>query len=422
MNTPNAGGSATALFLTENAEGAAHITDLLAIAQEKNLTAQQFETIRARLNAIPLHDASAASIGEACDTASRMANRFFDTHSVKPSTSSVSAGSSTDRRDDRPTADDHSAKRARTEGARGPANAENINPDRGAEIKRRHEGFMTAVVEKSLYEKCSTEGQIFSPMLVSVNELQNQLLQAMAKLASEVLDCPHGEILAKSEEDLADLPSALDVDTEAPIEDLRAAIERISELALECLRHGKQLKAATKHAMRCFWLANHTHGANWETVKQLLYREQWDREAAAFDDEAVTCTEKKWDEKVAIAMKRIDQNHGLAKDGALLGPICPGIARGHGPGRRPFSEVNRDTRKHSGGSARRGRDHKPDYRSRYQSGGRRSGGAGGRSRDSRSGRDRERRDDRDGRESRDQRGRGDRSRADAGAGGAGGDN
>ena len=84
-------------------------------------------------------------------------------------------------------------------------------------------------------------------------------------------------------------------------------------------------------------MANHIHGADWETVKQLLYREQWDGEAATFDDEAVTCTEKKWDEKVAIAMKRIDQNSGLAKDGALLGPICPSIARGPGSGRRPFS-------------------------------------------------------------------------------------
>ena len=121
---------------------------------------------------------------------------------------------------------------------------------------------MTAMVEKSLYEKCSTEGQIFSPMLVSVNELQNQLLQAMAKLASEVLDCPHSEIVAKSEGDLTDLPPTPDVDTEAPIEDLRAAVERITELALEYLRPGKQHKAATEQAMRCFWLANHTYGAN----------------------------------------------------------------------------------------------------------------------------------------------------------------
>ena len=127
----------------------------------------------------------------ACGQAFRMANRFFGVHAGKPSTSDIHTGTSTDRRDDHPIAR---------------VDAENIIPNRGADIKRRHEGFMSAVVEKSLYKKFSTEGQIFSPMLVSMNELQNQLLQATAKLASEVLDCQHGEIFAKSEEDLADLP------------------------------------------------------------------------------------------------------------------------------------------------------------------------------------------------------------------------
>jgi hypothetical protein len=41
-------------------------------------------------------------------------------------------------------------------------------------------------------------------------------------------------------------------------------------------------------------------------------------------------------------MKWIDQNNGLAKDGALLGPICPCIARGPGSGRLPFSKHNSD--------------------------------------------------------------------------------
>ena len=91
-----------------------------------------------------------------------MANRLFSVHAGKPSTSDIHTGTSTDRRDDRPIAVDSPAKRARVEEACGPANAENINPDRGADLNRRHEGFMTAMVEKSLH-KCSTEGQIFSP-------------------------------------------------------------------------------------------------------------------------------------------------------------------------------------------------------------------------------------------------------------------
>ena len=160
MITTHIGGSATLSFLVENAEGAAHISDLLDLAQDKGLATEHMNTIRARLHAIHLHDATEASVEAACATAMRMANRFFGIHTGMPSTSDVPTWSTTDRRDDCPTIADHPAKRARTEGARGSANAENINPDRGDDIKRRHEGFMTAVVEKSLYEKCSTEGQI----------------------------------------------------------------------------------------------------------------------------------------------------------------------------------------------------------------------------------------------------------------------
>mmetsp|Transcript_52486 Transcript_52486/g.109506 ORF Transcript_52486/g.109506 Transcript_52486/m.109506 type:complete len:131 (-) Transcript_52486:200-592(-) len=62
------------------------------------------------------------------------------------------------------------AKRARGEGAHGPATDENIDPDRGVDLKRRHEGFMTATAEKSLYEKCSTEGQGLAGALPSIKE------------------------------------------------------------------------------------------------------------------------------------------------------------------------------------------------------------------------------------------------------------
>ena len=56
-------------------------------------------------------------------------------------------------------------------------------------------------------------------------------------------------MLAKSEEELADLPHAPDV---ASAESYRqAAVERTSELALECLSYGKQLKAATKVVYIC---------------------------------------------------------------------------------------------------------------------------------------------------------------------------
>ncbi len=54
-----------------------------------------------------------------------------------------------------------------------------------------------------------------------------------------------------------------------------------------------------------------------QSSKQLIYRERWGRDreaAAAFDDEAVACSEKRRDEKVvviAMTRKLIDQDSGL---------------------------------------------------------------------------------------------------------------
>ena len=59
-------------------------------------------------------------------------------------------------------------------------------------------------------------------------------------------------------------------------------LQATAKLALECLRSDKQLMADGCHQAR--------HA---ETAEQLLYREQRDREAAAFDDEAATCSENK---------------------------------------------------------------------------------------------------------------------------------
>ena len=57
--------------------------------------------------------------------------------------------------------------------------------------------------------------------------------------------------------------------------------------------------------MHCFWLANHTQGANWETVKQIIFCDKWDRAHGSFDPDSPTLETQKWAEKVAIAMKAI---------------------------------------------------------------------------------------------------------------------
>jgi len=126
----------------------------------------KLEGFKNALWAIPLEATDDNIVDTAFNNASRIANRCFNTVKLLAPT----APSDTERREGCRASSMNSAapaaKRARGEGAHGPATDENIDPDRGVDLKRRHEGFMTATAEKSLYEKCSTEGQIFSPMLV----------------------------------------------------------------------------------------------------------------------------------------------------------------------------------------------------------------------------------------------------------------
>ena len=81
------------------------------------------------------------------------------------------------------------------------------------------------------------------------------------------------------------------------------------------------LKRTTSRAMRLYWLANQTQGANWDTVAQLVHREQSDARMAMVVDGFTPIAS--WDERVAVAMKETHQERHLAKDGTPLGPLCP---------------------------------------------------------------------------------------------------
>jgi hypothetical protein len=77
-----------------------------------------------------------------------------------------------------------------------------------------------------------------------------------------------------------------------------------------------ELKAATSRAVNIHWLANHTQGANWDTVAQLVHREGVDAYMSAVTDDYTPISS--WDERVKIAMKEARQEQHLAKDGPPL--------------------------------------------------------------------------------------------------------
>ncbi len=44
---------------------------------------------------------------------------------------------------------------------------------------RRHEAYMSAVVDKSLYRKCAAEGQVFTHILIHVSDLHAKIFDAL---------------------------------------------------------------------------------------------------------------------------------------------------------------------------------------------------------------------------------------------------
>jgi hypothetical protein len=241
---------------------------------------------------------------------------------------------------------------------------------------------MSGDINRALLEHGSTESKVFTPMLHNLNVAQREFCNAVAALADEVISTPPGQFFTMREDLFEEAPLVPLAGPGASEAELRGAIDNISDKLVDCRRAGIALKNHTLAAMRCFWVANHTQGANWETVRQIQFCDGYNREHGDFDPEAAPLDSQKWAEKVAIAMKTIGQERGLSKDGTLLGPVCPGIIRGggHGPNRRgahnghsrgrsAHSSYRRDSSARSTTSSRRGRG-----------GGRRDGHSGGRSR------------------------------------------
>ncbi len=52
---------------------------------------------------------------------------------------------------------------------------------------------------------------------------------------------------------------------------------------MKCSSAGNTLNYHALTAMHCFWLANHTQGSNWETVKQINFCDKWDNTHGSFD-------------------------------------------------------------------------------------------------------------------------------------------
>ena len=108
---------------------------------------------------------------------------------------------------------------------------------------------------------------------------------------------------------------------------------------------------AVKRAFDLYTLATQTSGASWLTVEQLVYREIFDAQKARYDPTYQPL--QAWDNKVAAALTACKQSNAMSKDGLLLGPVAPSVARALGKRDNAFRDATPSTRRPTGSGPQR---------------------------------------------------------------------
>ena len=167
---------------------------------------------------------------------------------------------------------------------------------------------------------------MYTPELVALYTCSREVTSTMGKLAAELIKF-EGDFLEMSSPDFekaehTPLTKSMDVTAGSQM------FCWLDELLSTWIR----LRAQTLRTQRLFWLGNHTTGANWDTVEQMLFR-------AAEDEGANICNPSftplsSWEEQVKAAIISARQeNLCLAKDGKiLLGQVLPRLLARHGKG------------------------------------------------------------------------------------------
>jgi hypothetical protein len=207
----------------------------------------------------------------------------------------------------------------------------------------------------------SREARVFTPMIADTHQSQRALCAALDVLGRRLLVYPHGSLLSMTESQFTDAPFVTAFGDDAPPEVREAVASAVAALA-ECRSAAQALQLHARIMVRMYWLATHTGGANWDTVQQVLFRENYDREMRLVDvvaagdtnDAPLVTPLRKWPEKVAEAMKVLGQERGLSKDGAVLGPLCPELAAARGGGNAGQAARGRGGRPASATAARGG--------------------------------------------------------------------
>jgi hypothetical protein len=124
----------------------------------------------------------------------------------------------------------------------------------------------------------SSEGRHFAPLLIAANLARRKVCAAIARLGALLVDMPEDQILEAPDAEFAAAPIRGYADSSPMPEEGEPTLEDVLQEFGGLRSAAAELKAATSssRAVNVYWLANHTQGANWDTVAQLLHREKVD--------------------------------------------------------------------------------------------------------------------------------------------------
>ena len=108
-------------------------------------------------------------------------------------------------------------------------------------------------------------------------------------------------------------------------DDIRKSLRAVHDLVGDVHTALTRLRDARRRARDMYMLATQTDGASWLTVKQLKYRERWDRSRLSMNPEHKSI--EAWSDKVAEALRRCRQESALSKDSELVGPVDPFVTQ-----------------------------------------------------------------------------------------------
>jgi hypothetical protein len=196
--------------------------------------------------------------------------------------------------------------------------------------KRNHEDAFAAAAAlgeragNDIEESAPLEVRMFLPELGEIALSVDGITKVLDRFGEALVSLPD-TFHACSPEQLRSPQFLADAGFMGDPDDIRKSLRAVHDLVGDVHTALTRLRDARRRAWDMYMLATQTDGASWLTVKQLKYREWWDRSRLRMNPEHKSI--EAWSDKVAEALRRCRQESALSKDGELVGPVDPFVTQ-----------------------------------------------------------------------------------------------